>query len=727
MNLQHASTLADRVHTFFTNLTDHFPTLRSTLAAVGSAAALTFSGSALAQTAATSAAPVSAASSSTSPASSASGSAQPSADAALQQNISDFAKICANPTYMAWLTRNAVTCDGVDGTYLRLRLETPIKNADSQDTNNWLLYKFGDLFSSFDIPLTSESIGLIARGIAYLDIATFYTTHHTTTVAGRDVIDPALISIFSAGADSGGGMRLEFTYDLESHRTKYGGVGEALTGRVKTRYDITAPIWKRGETLTLPVALLQSINFGALHAKLMGEEQRQASAIQTYGTPGDIVFVQMNPATGTPLATVERNGTAFELTPGIYIPRNSGDTRNFTHFVDMDGDRTTDLDRSFELAPGWTGTVRVQNQYTGTQRLSPPARKALEGDEKVYILRVSSTPTPTLPLAGSVPSSTTPSPAIPASGAESSTHSSPSSPYVALDDEAAGILAPLRQNFHGSVAPAYALLSLADRFSAQGIESTANAAGVGIAGTVGVVAGSIDTLAVDVHGSYFTINNGTGVVARDGKTLGAFTYEGTLTQVALALAYLRELEGQRTDITLAVKSLRVGAAASIDSARISGSALTENEQRMMRVLALLGFDYALASVSGADYNVQLLGGAGVNHETNTDGIDYDVGPSGKLDAALRVRFSEIGFAGSIGGTYDQMSAAVQETREERHSILLAGNVRGMYFLDQQRLNTLGIGVAHTTTFGETSNGRKAQLEETIHDTRLLLTLELLVN
>lgn len=611
---------------------------------------------------------------------------------------------------------------GVDAQNVTLRLETPIGKPDKQDTDLWLGYKFGDILASFDIDLNAESKTAIVYGISML--------HNTGVVsknknpAEGELLYPQFMDIVQAGADAAGGVRLEVAYDLHAHRAQYGS-GPNVAARMKNRYGLDVPIWKRKEDLRIPVQFLREVDFDSLFAKINREQGRLAQAVEMYGKPGTLYVEKVEPTTHAVEATYDPKGLVFTIPEGAYVPRVR-DNRDFTLFVDVNGDGKDDIDHGFALGPGQM-RIRVHNQYTGPRPLSPAVRRQVEGGDRVYVLNI----TPTPPLAPPAPA-TPPTPAAPPSGAApTGIGTAPPAPtpvipfYAARNAEAEGIITPLRPNIHAAVTPGYASLSLTDRFSAQGIEADANASGFGIAGNVGVVTSRGDALAVDVDGSYFTAGNGTGVVAQGGKNLGAFMYEGAHSTIALALGYLRELGEQQTDSDITVKSLRVGGAVSRDSARISGSALTANEQQMMRMLATLGFDYARASVAGADYNVQLCGGAGVNKETNTNGIEYDAGVSGKLDAALRVRFTEIGIAAGIGGTYDQMSAGVQKTREERDSISLAGTVRGMYFLDEQRLNSLGIGVAHTTTIGETSNARKTQLEETQRDTRLLITLDLM--
>ena len=405
------STLADRVSHFLENGLLY---LRSAAATAAGAAVIALSSTAAAQAPAPVPAAAPAATSPT-PAAPASPPRQ-YLPPELQSRIDAFKEFCDNPTSMGWLTRYAVRCDGVDEQSIKLRLDTPVERPDKQEKRQWELYKFGDVTNNFDFLVNPETLRIMAEGIADLHNTAVHAKN--PRAAPSDLLDPSLMDIVSVGANGVGGSRLEVVYDIDKHKDLYKKVGAAVNKRVKQRYGFNTPVWNHQETLVLDVELLTHMDLQAIRAKISSEQSRQASTLEMYGKPGTVVFEKVDTATGAVSGVFEAKNQVFELEPGVYVTR-SKDAENFTPLVDFNGDGSTDLGNAFELSPGWNGTIRLRNQYTGTERLAPDVRRSIE-NEAVYSVRVAQPAAGAPAAVTAVPPPTT-SPATTSCGTRNST------------------------------------------------------------------------------------------------------------------------------------------------------------------------------------------------------------------------------------------------------------------------------------------------------------------
>ncbi len=658
----------------------------------------------------------------------------------LQARVDAFTEICNNPTYMGWLTRYAVSCVGVDEEYVRLRLETPVGRPDRQEQRQWELYKFGDVPDSFDFLINPETRKSMAYGIANL---------HNTTMRAKnprapasDLLDPTLINIVSAGANGAGGSRFEVIYDLAQHKELYTTVGPAVKSRVKQRYGLNTPVWNQREVLALDVNLLGHVNVSALRAKIDREQVRRASPREMYGALGTLVFEKVDPTTGTTLETREAsNDRVFELDPGVYVIRSKG-AQNFTPFVDVNGDRETDLGLPFDFAAGWQQILPVRYQYTGAERLAPEVRKTIE-DEVAYTLRVRTAPAAgTEPAgtgapAGAAPGTGTGAPApegapAPGTGTAPPTGPAPgtgtppippSMPPTSLDAEAAGMFARLSQHLNIVLMPGYGFFSLKNTFEESGYEARSNAQGPTLAGRVSSLSLFGIPVRLALEGDYFRIKDGNGTVEKQGTDLGAFTYDGSWRTVAAEVAYARwfgdhvneqEQYARRRDIYFGLRGEQA-------AAEISGRNITKNERTTNTLLLVAGLDHASAALDSADHAVNVQLGAGVNKQSNTEGLDYDAGFSARITADYLARFGEMAITAGASGSYDNMSTGRRGQKQERREISLAARLGGNYVFGDQRQHQVGLGVAHRTTLGENTAAHQPQVSETLQDTRVQIT------
>lgn len=743
MNLQ-TSALADRVSDFFKN---SFHQMRYAAATAAGAAVIALSSGAAAQAPPTPASPAPAASASAPQAAPAPAPRRHLAPE-LQARVDAFTEICNNPTYMGWLTRYAVSCAGVDAEYVRLRLETPVGRPDRQEQRQWELYKFGDVPDGFDFLINPETRRIMAQGIANLHNTAVHAKNPRAPAS--DLLDPTFIDIVSAGAEGVGGSRFEVIYDLKRHQELYKTVGNAVKSRVKQRYELNTPVWNRNEILALDVNLLGHVNVSALRAKIDREQVRRASPREMYGAPGSVVFEKVDPATGMILETREASkDRVFELDHGVYVIRSKG-AQNFTPFVDVNGDRETDLDRPFDFTAGWQQILLVRYQYTGAERLAPEVRRTIE-DEVVYTVRVRTAPAGTDAPAGAAPGTGTPSgtgtetpapegaPALgtgtapptgpapgtgaPATGAE---QIPPPTPPTSLDAEAAGMFARLGPHFNVVLTPGYGVLSLEQQFEQSGYEARSSATGPSIAARVGGIIGEGNGLALLFDFDYLKIGDGNGTVERAGNHVGAFRYNGSWTTMTAEVAYARLLFDHRneSDKLASRRNGYVGVRAERTTANVSGTNITANEQTTDALLLMLGLDHASATLDDADHAVSVQLGAGLNNQSNTNGVDYDAGFSARIAAEYLARFQNIGLIAGTDLAYNSMSTGTHGQTQERNELSLAGRVGGSYMLGDDRQHRVGLGIAHCTTLADNRANDQTQVSEERGDTRLFLNLDL---
>lgn len=740
MNLQ-ASALAERVSQFFK---DSFDYVKYAATSAAGAAVIALSSGAAAQ-----APPAPAAS-----APQAAPAPAPRRHLApeLQARVDAFKEICANPTYMGWLTRYAVSCVGVDEEYVRLRLETPVGRPDRQEQRQWELYKFGDVPDGFDFLINPETRRIMAQGIANLHNTAVHAKNQQAPAS--DLLDPTLIDIVSAGANGVGGSRFEVVYDLARHRELYRAVGPAVKSRVKQRYGLNAPVWNQREVLTLDVNLLGHVNVPALRAKIDREQQRKASPREMYGTNGSVVFEKVDPATGTTLETREAtNDRVFELDSGVYVIRSKG-AQNFTPFVDVNGDRETDLGLPFDFAAGWQQILLVRYQYTGAEHLAPEVRKTIE-DEVVYTVRVrapamtlgtapagtgaaSGTGTPPgttpAPETGTAPSAAPPAeppaaPPVSPAPAEPPAPAPPVAPptlFEMMNAEAAGMFARLGPHLNVALKLGYEFFTLDHDFEQSHINARSNADGPTIAGSIGGIIGGYDGVAWNLAGDYLSIKNGSGTATQHGNNAGEFTYGGSWRTMAAEVAYARVLNDHRSepDRYASRQKVYLGLRAEQASANIDGTNVTANEQTTNALLAVLGLDHANASLDGADHAVSLRLGAGVNNQSNTNGIDYDAGFSARIAAEYLARFGEIGLTAGTDLAYNNMSTGTRGQQQERDEISAALHGGVAYLWGDARQHQVGLGVAHRSTFAENTAAKHPQVSETVKDTRVEIIADL---
>lgn len=713
MNLQ-TSTLAERISDFFKNSFHYF---QYAAASAAGAAVIAFSSSGAAQASPGAPAP------------------RPHLDAALQQNLHAFKEICSNPTYMGLLTQYSLTCEGVDEQYIRLRLQTPIGRPDKQDSSRWRFNKFGDVPYGFDFLVTQETKRIMAQGIA--DLHNNAVRAKNRNAPASDLIDPSLIDIVSAGAESGGGSRLEVVYDVAQHRAVYKTFGQAMQRRMKQRYGLNTPVWLENEVLELDANLLRHMNVSALREKIRGEEKRLASAREMYGAPGTIVFEKVDPATGTVAGIVEAKSKVFELAPGVYVPR-SKDARNFTSLVDVNGDGKTDIDSAFDFSSGWQGTVRVRDQYIGAQRISPDVRKGIER-EQTYIVRVASAQpaagTESVPPIAPPPGAAPAAPGTPPAGAGPAPPISPPAAappaetpptlFEMMNAEAAGMFVRLDPYLNVALKLGYEFFTLDHDFEQSRISARSNADGPTIAGSIGGIIGGYEGIAWNFAFDYFAIKDGDGTVTQHGNNAGEFTYGGSLRTMAAEVAYARVLNDHRSepDRYASRQKVYLGLRAEQASANIDGTNVTANEQTTNALLAVLGLDHASASLDGADHAVSVRLGAGVNNQSNTNGIDYDAGFSARIAAEYLARFGEIGLTAGTDLEYNNMSTGTRGQQQERDEISGALHGDVAYLWGDARQHQAGFGVAHRSTFAKNTAAQQPQISETLGDTRLEITAD----
>ncbi len=653
----------------------------------------------------------------------------PEVDAGLSERLQEFSVICNNPTYMAWLTRNAVSCVGVDANTLRLQMKSPIGNADVQDREQWRGYKFSDLFSSLDLRVTPEVSSNIAAGIAELHNSKLFANASTT-----NRLYPEFFSVAVVGSPARGGTRLEVVYDVQGHTQKYGQPN--FGKRVKTRYGVNAPIWNKYEILTLNSTLLKHIEVGTLQRKISGEESRREATLARYSTPGRLVMEQYDPNTDMVLAEVTPAPDGTILLPeGVYrtTVRNATDRATF---IDVDGDEKDDAGQPIPFSSGFAGTIKVQSRYTGIKPLTPEMRRQLETPQ-VYAVNVTTAPAsvpvaepqpPTAPQPPQPP--TAPASELPAvPGTDEPTPRAPE----ALKPESLSsyfenvFVQRLGPHIATAVAAGVYHLSFNQDFVQSGLEGRSNAIGPVVAGQLEGILGKLGNetngLGFRLRGEHRSVDNGQGVIEHNGQQRGTFTYDGRAYDLDAQLAYVRGLV-KRSGEEHNRANLLLGLMVEQDEYAVAGNNVGDNTRTTRKYLVVLGYEARLGfpdDYAGHLANIQLAVGA--NRQQNTNGITYEPGLTAGVAARYGYRTPQLGIDLDIQLEHLRMNNGAQKERVDRQELWIGGRMRSAVLFSGRQDHQAGIELLHRTGLLDQSTRSGQQLEEGLHETQARLFID----